>query len=151
FTHAKEGRLRLDAGPSIERETPSTAVVNGAWTWGQVTASFATELAVKKAEVTGVSAVAVPDRYNIGPGGVYALKAAELGLIGKVWCNGTGVARVAPWGGRDPRLATNPIAIAVPTRGQPILVDITTSVVAEGKVRVAKNRGVKVPDGWLLD
>jgi uncharacterized oxidoreductase len=48
-------------------------------------------------------------------------------------------------------MGTNPIAIAIPTGKRPLLVDITTSVVAEGKVRVAKNKGVKVPDGWRLD
>ena len=59
---------------------------------------------------------------------------------------------VAPFGGRDGRLATNPIAIATPARvGHPILLDITSSVVAQGKIRVAVNRGESVPLGWLMD
>lgn len=151
FAHAKEGRLCLDSAPTILQETPATAVMDGGWTWGQVTASDATHLAIQKATQVGVAAVTVRQCYHIGRVGVYALEAAKRGLVGKVWCNGHGVARVAPWGGCEPRLATNPIAIAIPTQEQPILVDITTSVVAEGKVRVAKNKGVSVPDGWLLD
>jgi len=58
---------------------------------------------------------------------------------------------VAPWGGTEPRLATNPVAVAIPTRAEPLLVDITTSVVAEGKVRVSRNANREIPDGWVLD
>jgi uncharacterized oxidoreductase len=61
------------------------------------------------------------------------------------------VARVAPWGGAEPRLGTNPIAIAVPAEPRPIVIDLTTSVVAEGKVRLARDTGKSVPAGWLLD
>ncbi|MCH2586516.1 MAG: Ldh family oxidoreductase, partial [Planctomycetes bacterium] len=55
------------------------------------------------------------------------------------------------WGGTEARLATNPVAIAIPTRTEPLLVDITTSVVAEGKVRISRNAGKEIPEGWVLD
>ncbi len=76
---------------------------------------------------------------------------AERGFIAQAWCNCGGAARVAPWGGIEPRLATNPIALAFPTADEPILVDITTSVVAEGKVRIARNAGKELPPGWIQD
>ena len=79
--------------------------------------------------------------------------AAEADMVGITMVNAGGTALyVAPFGGRDGRLATNPIAIATPTRkGSPILLDITSSVVAQGKIRVAVNRGDSVPLGWLIN
>jgi len=59
--------------------------------------------------------------------------------------------QVAAWGGRSKVLGTNPICVSIPTRGAPILLDMATSVVAEGKVRVRRNRGEKTPEGWLID
>jgi LDH2 family malate/lactate/ureidoglycolate dehydrogenase len=76
---------------------------------------------------------------------------AEQGLIAQIFCSAEGAAFIAPWGGTERRLATNPIAIAVPTAGEPILVDMTTSVVAEGKVKLACTDGKSVPPGWVLD
>lgn len=149
--HAKEGKLKLNQVVEIERQTSTTAMINGNNTWGQVVATRATELAIEKAKAHSLGAVGVRNCYHIGRVGVYPLLAASQGFICKVWCNGHGVVRVAPWGGTEPRFGTNPIAIAIPTGGDPIVVDITTSVVAEGKVRVAKNKGVQVPDGWILD
>lgn len=151
FQHAREGKLLPGSSVEIEHETPVAARLNGNWTWGQVAATRATDLAIEKAKTHGVAVVTARQCYHVGRVGVYPLRAAEQGLVAKVWCNGHGVVRVAPWGGTEPRLATNPIAIAIPTDQRPILVDITTSVVAEGKVRLAKNQGITVPEGWLLD
>ena len=65
---------------------------------------------------------------------------------------GTPAYRMAPWGGTEPRLVTDPLAVGIPSAtGEPIVVDMTTTVVAEGKVRLRRNRGEKTPDGWLLD
>jgi uncharacterized oxidoreductase len=149
--HAREGRLNAAATVEIERETPGTALLNGNWTWGQVTAKQAMDIAIEKARHHHIAAVGARQCYHVGRVGSFALLAAGRGFIARIWCNGHGIVRVAPWGGAEARLATNPVAIAVPTGGRPILVDITTSVVAEGKIRVAKNKGEKVPDGWLLD
>ena len=151
YAHAKEGRLALGQEIRVERDTSTTAIIDGASTWGPVVATRAVDLAIEKASAHALAAVAVKHCYHVGRVGVYPLRAAERGFIAKVWCNGHGIARVAPWGGTEPRMGTNPISIAIPTSGAPLLVDITTSVVAEGKVRVAKNKGASVPDGWLLD
>ena len=149
--HVHQGKIRPGAEPVLVRETPATAVLDGNLAWGQVVAKKAVEIALEKARKQALAAICVRKCYHIGRVGAYPLQAARQGFIAQLFCNGHGVARVAPWGGKDPRLATNPIAMAVPTRSDPILLDITTSVVAEGKVRLAKNKGEPVPEGWLLD
>jgi uncharacterized oxidoreductase len=152
--YAKEvesGNVDPRAEPRVVQDRPGTALLDGNRAWGQIAAGRATELAIDKARSHGVAAVSARRCPHIGRVGVYPLLAARAGFVAQVWCNGHGVARVAPWGGAEPRLATNPIALAVPRRGEPILVDVTTSVVAEGKVRVAKLAGKAVPDGWILD
>ena len=149
--HVLEGKVKPGARVELIRETPTTALLDGHYTWGQVTAMQAIKLGISKAEENGIAALSLRNCYHVGRVGVYPLAAAERGFIAQVHCNGHGVCRVAPWGGTEPRLATNPIAIAIPTRAEPLLVDITTSVVAEGKVRVSRNAGRKIPEGWVLD
>ena len=149
--HAQAGRVRPGSEPVVVREGPATALVDGNSAWGQVTAGRAMALAIAKAKSQGASAVCVRSCYHVGRVGVYPLRAARQGLVCVIFANGHGVARVAPWGGTEARLATNPIAACVPSRGDPILLDITTSVVAEGKVRLARNEGRPIPEGWVLD
>ena len=149
--HVLEGKVKPGARVEIIRETPTTALLDGHYTWGQVTAMQAIKLGISKAEENGIAALSLRNCYHVGRVGVYPLAAAERGFIAQVHCNGHGVCRVAPWGGTEPRLATNPIAIAIPTRAEPLLVDITTSVVAEGKVRISRNAGREIPVGWVLD
>ena len=148
---AQEGKLALDASVEVVRENAVSALLDAHRTWGQVAAGQALDLALDKARAIGMSAVAVRRCYHVGRVGTYPLRAAREGFIAQVWCNGRGIARVAPWGGREAKLSTNPVAIAIPAPKSPILVDITTSVVAEGKVRLARNKGEPVPPGWILD
>lgn len=147
----QEYEIRTDQRPVVVRETPTTALIDGNWTWGPYAAAYATDLAVDRAKSHGVSCVALRNAAHVGRLGVYPLRAAEEGLLAHAWCNAVGSARVAPWGGTEARLATNPIASAAPTSGRPIVVDVTTSAVAEGKVRLARNSQSAVPLGWILD
>lgn len=149
--HVEEGRISPAATPVVLREGSTTALIDGNLAWGQVVAKRAVDLALEKTAEHGTAAVAVRNCYHVGRAGVYPLMAARAGFLSQLFCNCHGIARVAPWGGTEARLATNPIALAVPTRGDPVLVDITTSVVAEGKVRVASLAGTDVPEGWILD
>lgn len=151
YALVQEKKLRLGETPSIERESPTTAVIDGKWSWGAVAANKAVEVAIAKAKETKLAAVAVRNCCHIGRVGSYPLKAAEQGFIAKLWCNVHGIVRMAPWGGIDARMGTDPVAIAIPTNDRPILVDITTTTVAEGKVRLAKNKGTPIPDGWVLN
>jgi uncharacterized oxidoreductase len=148
----KEGLIVPGAPIRVENETPATAVVDGNWGFGQVIATHAADLAISKARQHAVSTVTVYNCNHIGRLGSYGLQIARAGLIGLLTVNAHGGARsVAPFGGTARRLATNPIAIAAPSGADPIVLDITTSVVAEGKVRVKRNRGEQTPPGWIID
>ena len=149
----REGRFQPRAVPVVVEEYPCLAVVDAKGAMGQVGATFAAKLASEKARIHGVGCVALRNTSHIGRAGAYPLMAAREGLIGLIFVNAGHLGyQIAPFGGIDGRLSTNPIAFAAPRReAEPILVDLTTSVVAEGKVRVAINSGHQVPEGWLID
>ncbi|RKU12749.1 dehydrogenase [Candidatus Poribacteria bacterium] len=147
------GLIQPGAPLETEHESLSYALYNGNWGFGHVIAQKAMSFAIEKSQLNGISAISIYNCNHIGRIGSYPMMAAEAGMVGITMVNAGGTALyVAPFGGRDGRLATNPIAIATPTRsGQPILLDITSSVVAQGKIRVAVNRGESVPLGWLIN
>ena len=89
---------------------------------------------------------------HLGRLGDWAEMAADAGQVSLHFLNTSGAQRVAPFGGSDRRLSTNPLAIGVPLAGgDPAILDITTSTVAEGKLMVALNKGEQVPEGWIVD
>jgi hydroxycarboxylate dehydrogenase B len=141
------------ASVDIVKELPSTALINGNRGLGQVVARRAMELAIRKAEECMISSVGAYNLYHVGRLADYTRMAAEQDLVGIMMVNGGGASPlVAPFGGTAGRLATNPISIAFPTGGTgPFLLDMATSIVAEGRVRVKRNRGEEIPEGWLLD
>ncbi|MHB0877979.1 MAG: Ldh family oxidoreductase [Anaerolineae bacterium] len=148
----QEGRIDPKAETTVEREAACTARLNGNWGWGQVAGWEATQVAITKARQTGVAAVALCCSNHIGRAGEYVEEIARNGMIGLLTINNHGGAiQVAPFGGRAARLSSNPLAFAAPTSGDPILVDMTSAVVAEGKVRVLRNQGKQAPEGWLID
>jgi uncharacterized oxidoreductase len=149
----RQGWMRFGQPVEVVRETATTAVLNGNWGPGQVCARRATELALDKARRWGLGAVGLHHSNHVGRLGEYVLQLAEAGLLGLAVVNNHGTAQhTAPFGGIQGRLATNPIAFAAPANGHPPLVlDMTTSIVAEGKIRVLRNRGQRVPEGWILD
>jgi uncharacterized oxidoreductase len=111
------------------------------------------ELAVQKAGQTDISSVAVRNCNEVGRLGGYGLVATEQKMISIISVNDHGAGQcVVPHGGIEARLSTNPIVYAIPVVGQePIILDMSTSVVASGKVRIKKNRGELVPEGWIVD
>jgi uncharacterized oxidoreductase len=149
----QSARVQPGAACDIVKESPSTALINGHLGLGQVVARRAMEVAIHKAKETRISAVGAYNLYHVGRLADYTRMAAEQGLAGIMMVNGGGASPlVAPFGGVAGRLATNPISIAFPTGGSvPFSLDMATSMVAEGKVRVKRNRGEKTPEGWLLD
>ncbi|MEE2753837.1 MAG: Ldh family oxidoreductase [Candidatus Latescibacterota bacterium] len=149
----REGRFNPKSRPEIIKDHPAVAVVDAGGAMGQVGATFATELAIQKAKEYGVGTVALRNTSHIGRVGAYPLMAAKRGFIGQIFVNAGHLGyQIAPFGGLDGKLSTNPLAFSAPRRcAEPLMVDMTTSVVAEGKIRVAMNRGDKVPDGWLID
>lgn len=136
----------------VVSETPTTALVDGDLGFGQVVARRAAEIAVAKARAQGLSAVGCSRTNHIGRLADYAELAAEQGLIALLWVNAPTSPSVVPWGGIARRLSTNPHAVAVPGRNGPALsLDMATSVVAQGKLRVRRNRKEPAPPGWLID
>jgi hydroxycarboxylate dehydrogenase B len=149
----KQGLFDPKGKPSIVAERPCTAVVDGGGGLGQIGGRFATDLAIAKARQHGVGVVSLRNTSHVGRIGAYPLQVAREGLIGLALVNAGDLGRqIAPYGGLDGTLSTNPMAFASPRRdADPIMVDMTTSVTAEGKLRVAQNRGQKLPPGWIID
>jgi len=148
-----EGEIVPQAQPQVMRETPTTALLDGHWAFGQVVAARGMEIAIAKAREQNIAAVGIFHCPHIGRVGEYPAMAAQQGMIGIALCNsGPPGGNVAPFGGRKPFFSTNPLALAVPAgEHPPLLLDFATSVVAEGKVRVARNRGKQIPQGWIVD
>jgi uncharacterized oxidoreductase len=147
-----DGRCKPGAPLSVVRETPAALVADGGWGLGQVQAHRLLMRLAPKAASAGVAAGTLMQCGHIGRLGEFAEAAAARGLAIVASVNGHGFGRgVAPPGGTQARIGTNPLCIGVPTRGEPVVLDIGTSVCAEGKVRVAYNKGQPVPEGWLLD
>lgn len=148
----RTGDLMPGGATTVVREAPCTALLDGGWNFGQVVAHRAMDLAIRKAREFGTGTVSVRNANHLGRLGEYPLRAAREGMLCLATVNNHGRGNlVAPFGGSQGRLATNPISFACPGPERPVLVDITTSVVAEGKVRVKRNLGQPVPEGWLLD
>ena len=147
----REGRLNFQAVPSVVKQTPVSAVVDGGGGLGHVPAAFSMRLAVDKAKTSGIGVVVVRNTAHFGACGYYGLIAAEAGMIGMVSTSASGV-RVPPTFGAEPRLGTDPWCFAAPGEpGRPVLLDMATTTVAFGRVRNKANEGLPTPPGWVLD
>ncbi|WP_406693513.1 Ldh family oxidoreductase [Singulisphaera sp. Ch08] len=143
---------RIAVPLKVVSETPAVVVCDGQWGLGQVQAHRLLDLILPRAKVLGLAAGTARDCGHIGRLGEYAERAADEGLVLLATVNNCGAGqRVAPPGGLEPRLGTNPLCAAVPTNTDPVVLDFGTSVVAEGKVRVYHINKKPVPEGWLLD
>ena len=133
------------------RRRGATACVSARRGWGQPAARLAAQTAAEIAAELSAGAVALQDSPHVGRMADYVELIATRGQVGMTVTNSR--PNVAPFGGRDRRLGTDPIAFAIPRpEGRPpIVVDFATSVRAEGKVRVALAAGRKVPPGTLID
>ncbi len=147
------GELDPKAVPAIVTEGPTTAVIDGGWGFGQPASRLAMETAIDKARQLGVGCVAVRNANHMGRVGYYTAMAAADGMVGLGCVNLHGASPcVAPFGGIDRRLPTNPFSVAFPADRQPIfLADMTTSVVAEGKLQVRRNKGLQAEEQWIID
>ena len=149
----KAGRLDPTRQPEVVQESAGTAQVDGNTTFGQVTATFSTHIAMEKARDCGISLVTMANQGHVGRIGAYSEMAAKEGMAA-IMCTGLGrgrTSRVAPFGGRLGRLGTNPISMSFPyTDEAQIVMDFATSMAAEGKVRVSRAREELLPDEWLL-
>src|SRR5215211_5456663 len=133
-------------------DTPSLAVVDGRFGYGQTVAPQAVRIGIDKCKASGLAAVALRNAGHIGRVGDWAEMAAAEGLVSVHFVNAAGSLLVAPYGGVQKRLSTAPYCVGIPRNGQdPIVLDFATSIVAEGKVLVASRGGKKLPKGALID
>lgn len=149
----KEGRIHSGQPLKIVKETPGSIVADGGWGFGQVLSRDLMERLMEKAAQNGVACGALRQSAHIGRLGEYAEMAAARNMASMIIANTHGAAqRVAPVGGKNPRLGTNPICMGMPGgKNGPFVMDFGTSATAEGKVRVKRIAGQEVPLGWILD
>ena len=151
----EEGDLNPKADPEIVGEHGGIIQVDGHSTFGQVVATRSTEMAIEKARDHGVSVVTMGNLNHTGRIGTYPEMAASAGMAGIMFtgfAGGSFGSSVAPFGGREGRLGTNPLAMAFPhVEGAPILLDFASSMAAEGKLRVYRNKEQDLPDTWVID
>ncbi|QWD69364.1 Ldh family oxidoreductase [Polynucleobacter sp. VK25] len=147
----RAGGINLHPNIHIEREQGATALINGDNALGHLVMNKAVDLAIEKVKQHSVCWIGSHYGNHSGAASVYVRKLAEQGYIGIYMAVGN-ANHMAPWGGIDLLLSTNPIAIAVPSGDHPIvLLDIATTVAAYGKVKVAAQKGDSIPEGWMID
>ena len=145
------GGLRLQSRPSVVRDMGCTALLDGGASLGHPVSSMAMNLAVDKALVHGVGVVGVRNSHHFGAAGIYARIASDRGTIGFVTSATRGVAMV-PTRATVPVLGTNPMSFAAPARrNRPFVLDMATTTVAAGKVKVHHLNDKAMPAGWLVD
>jgi len=148
--HAR-GMVLANQHARIERESAANAVVDGGFGYGQVIGREAMALGIDKAKRAGLCAIAIRNAGHLGRIGAWAEQVADAGLASIHFVNTSGFGiLVAPHGGKDRRLSANPIAAGAPGDA-PIILDISTSAIAEGKIQVAMNRGETLPPGCTID
>jgi uncharacterized oxidoreductase len=149
----RDGRLKLGRRVRIVSDGGAVVVLDGGIGVGQVLGREAMTIGIARARQHGVALVALRRSHHLGRIGAWAEQCAAAGLVSMHYVNVIGHRTyVAPFGGRDGRLATNPVCIGLPATDQPaIILDMATSKVAFGKIKVARNRGRPAPEGALLD
>ena len=148
----KAGDIVSGAELTTINETPTLLAADANWGFGRVQCGALTDSLLDKADQSGVAIGTLRQSSHIGRLGEYCEIAAARNLVSIMMVNTHGAARrVAPPGGRAPRLGTNPIAMGVPSGDAPLVLDFSTSVTAEGKVRVKSIAGETCPEGWLLN
>jgi uncharacterized oxidoreductase len=147
-----EGGLHPNRQVEVKLDAGALLALDGGAGYGQSIGLQATRMALERARKHGVSITALGNSHHLGRIGHWAEMAIAEGLVSLHFVNVISFARVAAYGGADGRFGTNPVCIGIPLPGEPpFVLDMATSAVAQGKLRVAYNKGVKIPLGWLLD
>ena len=149
----RNGRIVPTARPVVVRDAGAVIALDGCRAFGQVAARELALRASERAGSHGVALATLSGVNHVGRLGEWVELAAADGCVALAWCNcGDAGGNVVPFGGRTARLGTNPVAYAVPAKaGATVVADFSTSVVAEGKVRLFLQAGREVPEGWIVD
>lgn len=146
----RDGTMNPRPHLRVERERPATATLDGDRGLGIVHGRRAMELAIEKARAVGVGSVTLKNSRHLGAVGHFARIATEHDMVGM--CLSAAGNTVLPTFGAIPRLGTNPISIAAPTRSEPVfLFDAATSAVAGNKIILARRLGAELAPGWIAD
>jgi LDH2 family malate/lactate/ureidoglycolate dehydrogenase len=146
----RSGVMRAAAEPRFVTDVGALAVIDGRCSMGQVLASRAADEAVRRAKAHGVGVIAVRNSNHFGTAMYFTLRAAREGCVAFLSTNASPA--MAPWGGREKRVGNNPWSIAAPAGERaPMVLDIANTVVARGKIYLARQKGQKIPLGWAID
>jgi uncharacterized oxidoreductase len=147
-----EGGLHANRHVTAKLDAGALLALDGNAGYGQVVGKEAMELAVPRARQHGSCVMVLGNAHHLGRIGHWAEMAVAEGLVSIHFVNVVSHARVAPYAGADARFGTNPVCIGIPLPGEPpLMLDFATSAVAQGKMRVAYNKGEQVADGLLID
>lgn len=149
----ESGALKSNQSANVVSDNGAVVVLDGGFGYGQIVGEQSVDAAIAKATDQGIGMAALRNSGHLGRIGDWAARAADAGMVSLHFVNATGHRlMVVPHGGVEPRGSTNPIAIGMPVQGAaPVILDFATSAVAEGKVRVARNKGTFLPPDCLLD
>jgi len=146
----KAGGFNTHPKIRVDRRTGGTALLDGDNAMGHLVMKRAAELAIEIASENGIGWVGAHHSNHAGVAGVYAMMPVNKDMVGMYVAVGN-ANHMAPWGGTELLLSTNPIAVAVPGATQPVLLDMATTNVAYGKIKLARQRGETLPEGWVID
>ncbi|HTK13195.1 MAG TPA: Ldh family oxidoreductase [Xanthobacteraceae bacterium] len=146
----KVGGFNPNPDIRVERRSGAMALLDGDNAMGHLVMKRAADMAIDIAAENGIGWVGAHHSNHAGAAGVYALMPLKKDMIGLYVAVGN-ANHMAPWGGIELLLSTNPIAVAVPSTERPVLLDMATTKVAYGKVKLAAQRGETMPDDWMID
>ena len=146
---ARAGKVDGHAAPAISHDRRGAIAIDAAHGFAYPAIDLALEALPSAARVNGIAMAGIRRSHHCGVAGVPVSRLAEKGLVGLMFANAP--ASMAPWGGRTPLFGTNPIAFAAPLAdGEPIVIDLSLSKVARGKLMAARQKGEPIPEGWAL-
>jgi LDH2 family malate/lactate/ureidoglycolate dehydrogenase len=150
FKRAQVKMIQLPTQTSTVKSNNGTGIIDGGNGLGQIAAFQAMKTSIEKAKKTGVAITLVRNTNNIGSLGYYSLMAAKEGMIGIAMTNAAPA--LAPWGGTEAFMGTNPFTVGIPTFDSNLVIaDMSSSVVARGKIRAASRKKTTIPLGWALN
>lgn len=150
YQRIRDGLVDSSAKPEIVIDNPSLILVDGNNAMGVVSASYAMKSCIERARKSGACFAAIKGGNHFGYAAYYAEQACQEGMIGIAMANGP--VAIPPIGGKEPVLGTNPLAVVIPAgKKLPLELDMATSVVARGKIKLAEKEGKSIPTGWGID
>src|SRR5579871_2337082 len=146
----KAGVCDPNAKPALIVDAGAIAVIDGKDGMGQVLTAHAMEEAIRRSRAHGIGAVGLRNSNHFGTAMYFTLMAARAGCVGFLATNASPA--MAPWGGRKKTVGTNPWSWAAPAgRHAPMVLDIANTGVARGKIYLARQKGLPIPEGWAIN